>query len=73
MYEGDLGHVGRPPPHHVWGEGVAPGVPSGGVDAPSRQQPRPQPEGAVVHDGVIGEAQHGQVHTEAGGAGRRGP
>ena len=36
----------------------------GSEDGPPGQQPRPQAEGAVVHDGVLGEAQHCQVHTQ---------
>ena len=73
VYELDTGHVGRPPPNHVGTLGPAPGVTGGGDDGAPGQEPRPQPEGAVVHDGVMGEAEHGQIHPKGGGAGGRGP
>ena len=40
------------------------GVAAGREDGAARQQPRPQAEGAVVHDGVLGQAEHRQVHTQ---------
>ena len=64
IYELDPAHVSGCPPHQVGGEGGELGVAAGREDGAARQQPRPQPEGAVVHDGVLGEAQHRQVHTQ---------
>ena len=57
-------HVGGCPPDQVGGEGGVLGVAAGREDGAARQQPRPQPEGAVVHDGVLGQAQHRQVHPQ---------
>ena len=66
VYELDPAHVGGCPPDQVGGERGVLGVAAGREDGAARQQPRPQPEGAVVHDGVLGQAHHRQVHTHLG-------